>query len=452
MSIFGAMVTAVTGLRGQSYALENISDNIANSQTVGYKRVDTTFEDLIPDYPLTQQIGGSVSASSRGTNTVAGNYSATGVGTNVAINGTGFFIVRDTAGYTGGQPTSTAKDLYTRRGDFELDKNGFLMNGAGRYLVGNPADATTGAIQGGAPTVLQFNSDQVPAQQTSTVEYRANLPSIPQTVLKTSGGTHLFNPALFADTTGANIRASEETTFTDRTISGGTVTMYDGLGTQVNAQLRWAKTADAATTPAVVSDTWKLYYMTDPAATGTATKWTATAQTYQFSSNGAMTAPVGTIIQPTMTIGTTSFSNIELDTGLTQFAQLDGQVATSVLRQDGFGAGKMDDLSVSADGRMVASYSNGQTKTLAQLAVAQFKAANMLKRRDGGTFQETLESGQPVYGLNGANIMSGQLEGSNTDIAEEFSKMIITQQAYSANTRVVTTAQQMLQDAINIIR
>jgi flagellar hook protein FlgE len=76
----------------------------------------------------------------------------------------------------------------------------------------------------------------------------------------------------------------------------------------------------------------------------------------------------------------------------------------------------------------------------------------MLKRRDGGTFEETLESGQPVYGLNGANIMSAQLEGSNTDIAEEFSKMIITQQAYSANTRVVSTAQQMLQDAINIIR
>ncbi len=452
MSIFGAMVTAVTGLRGQSYALENISDNIANSQTVGYKRVDTTFEDLIPDYPLTQQIGGSVSASSRGTNTVAGNYSATGVGTNIAINGTGFFIVRDTAEYVGGAPRFTAKDLYTRRGDFELDKDGFLINGAGRFLVGNLADATTGVMQGGAPSVLQFNSDQVPAQKTSKIEYRSNLPATPQTAFKTSGGTHLFDPALFADTTGANIRASEEITFNDRTIAGGTVTMFDGLGTQVNAQLRWAKTADATTTPAVVPDTWKLYYMTDPSATGAATKWTATSQTYQFGSTGAMTAPVGTIIQPVMTIGTTSFTNVEFDLGITQFAQLDGQVATSVLRQDGFGAGKMDDISVSSDGRIVASYSNGQTRILAQLSVAQFNAANMLKRRDGGTFEATLESGQPVYGLNGANIMSAQLEGSNTDIAEEFSKMIITQQAYSANTRVVTTAQQMLQDAINIIR
>jgi flagellar hook protein FlgE len=136
-------------------------------------------------------------------------------------------------------------------------------------------------------------------------------------------------------------------------------------------------------------------------------------------------------------------------TGATQFG---ASFATTEITQDGYGTGRLSGFTADDSGVLVGRYSNGQTKTLAQLAVAQFNAANMLKRRDGGTFEETLESGLPVYELNGANIMSGQLEGSNTDIAEEFSKMIITQQAYSANTRVVTTAQQMLQDAINIIR
>ena len=86
------------------------------------------------------------------------------------------------------------------------------------------------------------------------------------------------------------------------------------------------------------------------------------------------------------------------------------------------------------------------------MAIAQFAADNSLKRLDGGTFEQTLESGEPIYSVNGTGFIAGSLEGSNTDIAQEFSKMIITQQAYSANTRVVSTAQQMLQDAINIIR
>ena len=154
MSIFAAMNTAVAGLQAQSFALENISDNIANSQTTGYKRVDTSFEELVPEFPLRQQIGGSVIAFSRGTNNIAGNITATGVGTNMALSGGGYMVVRDRVSYSGGVPTFAAKDLYTRRGDFELDKNGYLVNGAGNYLVGNVANATTGIIGTGSPTVL----------------------------------------------------------------------------------------------------------------------------------------------------------------------------------------------------------------------------------------------------------------------------------------------------------
>ena len=131
---------------------------------------------------------------------------------------------------------------------------------------------------------------------------------------------------------------------------------------------------------------------------------------------------------------------------------MSGQYNPTSIRQDGYSAGVLQDLKISDSGRIQAVYSNGQTQPVAQIAVAQFNAANMLKRGDGSTFTETLESGSPLISPSGGAFLSASVEGSNTDIAEEFSKMIITQQAYSANTRVVTTAQQMLQDAINIIR
>ncbi len=181
MGIFGAMITAVAGLRAQSYALENISGNIANSQTTGFKRVDTSFEDLVPSLPVRQQASGSVSAFSRGTNTIDGPLNATGVGTNIALSGEGYIVVRDRADYVGGLPTFSATNFYTRRGDFEVDKNGFLVNGAGNYLVGYQVDPLTDSVTGGAPDVLRFTNDQVPARATTTIVYRANLPAKPTT-------------------------------------------------------------------------------------------------------------------------------------------------------------------------------------------------------------------------------------------------------------------------------
>ena len=109
-------------------------------------------------------------------------------------------------------------------------------------------------------------------------------------------------------------------------------------------------------------------------------------------------------------------------------------------------------MSVTSDGRISGSYTNGRVVPVAQISIAQFNADNALRRRDGGVYEQTLESGLPIIGLNGSSIIGGNIEGSNTDIAEEFSKMIVTQQAYSANTRVVSTAQQMLSDVLNMVR
>src|SRR5665647_1025981 len=181
MGIFGALTTAVTGMRAQAFALENISGNIANSQTTGFKRTDTSFEDLIQDNIPSKQQAGNVVANARSTNTVQGDVQSAAVSTYMAINGAGFFVVEKPQSFSDGRPTFSGVDNYTRRGDFGLDQNGYLVNGAGYYLMGIPVDSTTGNLTGSVPQVLQFQNGFLPAQSTTVIDYRANLASYPLT-------------------------------------------------------------------------------------------------------------------------------------------------------------------------------------------------------------------------------------------------------------------------------
>jgi flagellar hook protein FlgE len=200
MGIFGALTTAVTGLRAQSFALENISGNIANSQTTAFKRVDTSFMDLIPDNPPSKQLSGTVVANARATNTVQGDFQSASIGTFMAINGDGFFVVQKPEGFVDGRPTFGGSDLFTRRGDFQTDKDGFLVNGAGYYLMGIPVDAKTGNLAGSVPEMLKFQNDFLPAQPTTQVQYRANLASYPLTPHHDTNvpGSELIDPKTFS--------------------------------------------------------------------------------------------------------------------------------------------------------------------------------------------------------------------------------------------------------------
>src|ERR1044071_5877602 len=181
MGIFGALNTAVTGMRAQSFALENVSGNIANSQTTAFKRMDTSFVDLIPDEVPTHQLAGSVVANSRSTNTVQGDIQSASIGTFMAVNGDGFFVVGKPSSFVDNRPVFDGIDRYTRRGDFQPDKNGYLVNGAGYYLMGIPVDPTTGNLVGSTRQLLQFQNDFLPAQPTTEIDYRANLASYPLT-------------------------------------------------------------------------------------------------------------------------------------------------------------------------------------------------------------------------------------------------------------------------------
>ena len=137
--------------------------------------------------------------------------------------------------------------------------------------------------------------------------------------------------------------------------------------------------------------------------------------------------------------------------GLTQFADSNGTAEVTALNQNGYAAGEFVSVAVNNNGRVVVSYNNGQQLEVAQVVTANFNAANQLKRMDGGVFAATSESGEPILDNDGG-IIGASLEASNTDISEEFTKLIITQQAYAAGTRIVSSADEMLQEALNMVR
>ena len=450
MGVFSALTTAVSGMQAQSYALENISGNIANSRTAGFKRVDTTFSDLVPDTALNRQVSGSVAAYSQSTNTIQGDLNATRIDTNVAINGDGFFVVDQRESGVGANTTFANSNLYTRRGDFDFDANGYLVNGAGYFLKGLKIDQTTGQLIGTQPEVLRITKEQFPAKATTSIEYRANIPAVPATANKTTvAGSELLPAALDA----ATIDGADTNEFLRSTIPGGQVTVYDALGNATPVELRWGKVNNGT---APDTGTWSLFAARDTGAATGAVSYTRVATGITFGATGQLTNPTnGEIPLGNFTVGTTAVSGLTMSTGgngLTQNGDASGLIDARSIRQDGYSAGTLDRVSVSNEGQVIGTFSNGQVVALAQIAVARFNAGNALKRLDGGAFEETIESGSPIVGLGTSQLIGGNVEQSNTDIADEFSKMIVTQQAYSANTKVISTAQDMLRDVFAIIR
>lgn len=755
MGIFDAMNTSVGGLQAQSYALQNISGNIANSSTTGYKGIGTSFVDLIPDSSTpSKQVAGGVTANAKATITTQGTISGSSVATNMAITGDGFFSIQKATGIVDNVPVFSGVTYYTRRGDFQLNANGNLVNGAGYYLMGVAVDSKTGNPTGSVPTVLQFQNNFIPAQATTSIQYAANLPTQPNTAASSTAatktllaagglnpsdfqanplpvgtppapytnatvsgaaatgnirsayssttatgtvalqnnssavassstsldntvGTHLassiltalsgqtltingntvtFNGGTTVSTVGSNttiglgagttatvadilqaiqtaggagvtaslsatgniqistgtgtdvavnsgtaatalgissvtrggnvlsspaisgstvlsgsataggaqvlssgfsagppadtitvngqtltfvasgalstdntkinvtdnismllqkidalagasgssvssggvitlntgtagdlqvsssnsaafaalgftstitknrdgggtagtggVIGNDLATFTKESISGGAVTAYNAAGTPVNLQLRWAKT-DSASLGAGHSDTWNLFYQTDPNATGTTVGWVNTGQAFTFASDGSLTSPSGSGI----TINNVSVSGQSLGSvafnissgGLTQYASTSGAVTINTITQNGYSAGQLRSVSVNNSGLVVGTFSNGQNLNLAQVTLSHFNGTNYLKAMDGGAYAATEQSGDAIAGASGS-ISGSSLEGSNTDIADEFTKLIVTQQAYSANTKVITTANSMVQDLLNVLR
>jgi flagellar hook protein FlgE len=458
MGLFDALTAAVSGLQAQAFAMQNISGNIANSQTIAYKGINTSFEDLIPGAPAaSQQVAGGVVASSVATNTVQGAIQNGTSGTYMAINGDGYFVVQAPSSFIGNTPIFSGSDSYTRRGDFQLNAQGYLVNGSGYYLEGIPIDPATGNPSGNVAAPLQFQNNFLPANATTKVAYGVNLPATPSTTAydPTVANSELLDPANFSvDPTVAGsgtVVGDDVATFLDESVDGGAVTVYNATGTPANLQLRWAKTDSVANGG---TDTWNLFYETDSSATGTAVVWQNVGTPFVFDSAGQLNPPITSLALNGITVNGVPLADmtVNIPTGsITQFSTANGIATVTNIQQNGYAAGELESIAVTDTGTISGTFSNGQNVALAEIPLVHFNSADNLKALDGGAFQATVESGQALAGASG-KIVGQSLEGSNTDIATEFTKLIVTQQAYSANTKVITTANQMSQDLMNILR
>jgi flagellar hook protein FlgE len=463
MTIFGAMTTAVTGLKANSKALGHISDNIANSQTIGFKRTETNFRDLVTFATSRNSAPGTVLAEARFTNTVQGALEAAQVPTHMAINGDGYFMVSERVATLDNKPVFNQIDYYTRRGDFEVDRFGYLQNGAGYYLQGVKINPLTGNKIGDVPSRIQIESDFISAKQSTTIDYTANLASFPKTVV---ADANTANSELMLDATFTNnpstfggdgfVQAQDEQLFLDRSLAGGAITMYDSIGNPVNVEVRWAKVNNAANGAGQAggADTWNLFYQTSTTATGTAAKWNNVGQAYVFNSAGVATPAVTSATITGLTVDGINLGNITMNHGsnqVTQFADTNGAVSVTEIEQDGFASGALASIAVSDAGRVVGTYTNGKQLDLAEVTLVKFNADNKLRKLDGGAWAATQDSGEAIQGASG-EIVAEARESSNVDIADEFSKLIVTQQAYSATTRIVTTADELVQQTLNMKR
>jgi flagellar hook protein FlgE len=265
----------------------------------------------------------------------------------------------------------------------------------------------------------------------------------PVTATRTGGGT----PG-----TGVVI-GNDLTTFNNESISGGAVTTFNGSGTPINLQLRWAK-SDSASLGSPHQDTWNLFYQSDPNATNLQVAWTNVGTNFVFNANGALTSPAGSAITiPNVTVGGQSLGNVSLNIAsgaLTQFASTSGAATVNTISQNGFAAGQLQSVAINNSGIVVGTFTNGQNIDLAAVTLSHFNGTNLLKALDGGAYAVTDLSGPAISGASG-KISGSSIEGSNTDIADEFTKLIVTQQAYSANTKVITTANTMVQTLLDVI-
>ena len=310
-----------------------------------------------------------------------------------------------------------------------------------RGLAGADADNANVSLVGGKIVIDAGNfDDNLTVTSDATLLGLTNGTSQPSIALATQLGAR-----------AATIAAADNDEFINQSISGGAITVYAANGAPANVQLRWAKIASDDVGGV---ERWNLFYLTNGSATGNSTMWRNVGTDYTFTADGALNPPILSTELTNVTIDGVAVGNISLNFGnggITQFNDANGTAGVTALSQNGYPAGQYVSVAIDDNGRVVVSYDNGQQVEMAQVVTADFNAANQLKRLDGGIFAATADSGEPILDTSGG-VVGSSIESSNTDISEEFTKLIVTQQAYAAGTRIVSTADQMLQEALNMLR
>lgn len=421
MSLTGALSSAISALSAQSQSLSMISDNIANSDTTGYKTTSAMFDALVTaSSNTTSYTSGGVTVAGRANITQQGLLAATSNATDVAIQGSGFFVVTSA---TSGGVTS-----YTRNGAFTINNAGYLENN-GSYLEGWRTDAD-GNVVGS--------------------ESASNLSAINTQIASTSGS------ATTKTTIAANLPSDAATgdTYTS------SMTVYDSLGAANTMQITWTKTGTNA---------WSATFA-NPTSTSDTTTATGTASgtiDITFNSDGSLasTSPDPATVSITGWTDGAADTTITMDLGtagatdgLTQYASGETTPAVNVtsIDSDGLSYGKLSSVSIGKNGVVDATYSNGKTIAIYKIAVATFADPNGLSAASDGLYSATVTSGNAslqASGENGAGTIYGsELESSTTDTSSQFSSMISAQQAYSAASQVISTVNKMYDTLISAMR
>ncbi|HBF32040.1 flagellar hook protein FlgE [Rhizobium sp.] len=408
MSLASAMNSSVSGLTAQATKLTSIGDNISNSSTTGYKATSTAFSSLV---------NGGTSASTTQSVSQSGDLTTTSSETDLAIDGSGYFVVQDTDGNI----------FLTREGDFSVQDDGTLQNASGYTLMGysydngEPASVING-FDGLVPVTVTTSGVTASASTSGTI----------------SGNLNASATAVTGDTASAN---TTDSTYTYKT----SVSAYDAQGTSTVYDVYYTKTGDNTWDVAVYNQsdaTETTSFPYSSGAVGTATLTFDSAGALEDSSENSVSI-----------VDSTTGISLTLDmSDMTQLSTTSSTTGTV----DGSAASSTSDYTIGTDGVISTVSSDGTTTSTYKIALATVASPDNLEEVGGTAYRLTAEAGTVVVGFAGTGsfgtIESSTLEGSTVDLASELSDMISAQRAYSANSKVFQTAADMLDTVINMVR
>ncbi len=414
-----ALYSAIGGLRNHMTYMDVVANNIANVNTAGFKSARVTFQDMLSltlngaSYATAnrggtnpQQIGLGVTLGGVDVIHTQGAMQATNKSTDFAIQGLGMFILRD-----------GARQFYTRDGAFDVSTQGELVSPVTGYKVmGWNVNATTGLIdttQPITPLTIPFGR-LIAAQPSTTARIAGNLDS---------------------------------TTPTAGTLTS-TLQVYDSLGKAHPITLTFTKN--------VAANSWAV----TGASTSTDVATVAIAPaTVTFNASGAITAPAPPaplVVTTTFNAGVSQASPVATNVDVSQVTQFASPGTLTTTFNNGYAAGALTSFSVGANGDITGVFSNGSNRLIAQIALANFTNPGGLEKVQTNMYQESANSGPPVVGTAASGgrgqVASGMLESSNTDLAREFTNVVVAQRGFQASSRIIATADEMLQDLVNLKR
>lgn len=398
---------AISGIRAASSDLDVIGNNVANSNTTGFKKSRAEFADVyaISDLGTSSNTPGSgVRVTDIAQQFTQGNITFTDNNLDLAINGGGFFIVDD-----------AGAQAFTRNGAFGIDKDGYLSNSREQQLIAFDADSAGNITGTSGP--LFIDTSNISPVPTNDIELTVNLDS--QESVPTAATFDITNPNSFNHSTST--------------------TVYDSLGTSHTATFYFVKTATA--------NAWETYTYVD----GTQVDG---PDTMTFTNSGIFSTPAGgTITTPSFAVsGGATTMQLTIDHG--DSTQFGSDFSVFALSQDGFPTGRLSELDIDSEGIIFARFTNGQSRVEGQVALADVPNIQGLQPVSDTSWAETFSSGAAVIGRPGTSslglIQSGALEESNVELSEELVNMIIAQRMFQANAEVITTADSVTQTIINI--